>query len=443
MSGAEFTRRQTVLAGIGLAAAACAPRGGLGSTITSNFDWSLVRPEDVGVSSTGLKRAGALLQRYVDDRKLTGAVSAIVRHNKLIWYEAQGVRDVASGAPMRKDDIFRMASSSKPVTAVAILILMEAGRLSLSDKVSRFLPGFANPKVAVAPEGWLTAMGDPTARAEMAKQLKLVPAEREITIEDLLTHTAGLSTFGPSVLAEPFDHRPDDTLATYIDRLSAKPLDFQPGTKFAYSPVDGFDVLMRIVEVASGVPGDVFVSERILRPLEMDDTYYNVPHDKAHRQLTLYERKNDRWVEAPSAISSKPMRYISGAGTLRSTVRDYIQFYVALLKGGSINGRRILRPETVALMASNQIGDLYQKAGDQLHAPVAGQGFGLGLNVVLDAAAASLGRGTGAFGWPGAYGTTPYADPSLDLVCALFIQQAEWEIPLEFQRAVREAILDA
>lgn len=441
MVSGEITRRDIVFGGVGLATAACAARGSA-FTVAPSFEWNLTRPEKVGVSSAGLKRAGAILQAYIDGQKLTGAVSAIVRHNKLIWYEAQGVRDVASGAPMRKDDIFRMASSSKPVTAAAILILMEAGKLSLNDKVSRFLPGFANPRVAVAPEGWRMAMADPQARAKTAKQLKFIPAEREITIKDLLTHTAGLSTFGPSLLAEPFDYRADDTLATYIDRLGTKPLDFQPGTKFAYSPADGFDVLMRIVEVASGVPGDIFVSERILQPLGMNDSYYNVPADKADRQLTLYERKNGGWVEAPSVISSKPMRYISGAGTLRSTVHDYIHFYLALLNGGTLNGSRILSPRSVALMASSQIGDLYQKGGDQLHAPVAGQGFGLGVNVVLDAAAANLGRGKGAFGWPGAYGTTPYADPSLDLACVLFIQQTEWQIPLAFQRAVRQAILD-
>lgn len=397
------------------------------------------------MSEVGLQGIRAAVQKHIDNHNLPGAVTVVARHNKLVWYEAQGVRDPETMAPLRKDDLFRMMSSTKPVTAVAVLMQLEAGKLALDDKVSRFIPTFANPRVAVPPAGWERAQADPGARAQMLAKVQLVPAERELTVKDLLTHTNGLGTGGPGTMLANIPWRPDGVLADHATRVGGAPLDFQPGSRFSYSPLDAFDVLLRLVEISSGVPADVFVRERVLQPLDMRDTHFSVPAAKMRRVVKLHERKNGKWVPAPALFGNGPTQYFSGAGGLISCAHDYMQFEEMLLNHGELNGRRLLKPETVTLMASNHVGDLYKNAVPGFPALTAGRGFGLGVAVTVQPEIAKTGRGRGAFGWNGAYGTDSWADPELDIAAAFFVQQPSLPATMvaggDFQQAIRAAIV--
>jgi CubicO group peptidase (beta-lactamase class C family) len=445
MTSNSVARRELLGGGLALGLAAAASPVFAAGKQGARFDWKLHKPEEVGMSAAGLAGVRAAVQKQIDKHAVTGAVTAIARHNKLVWLEAQGVSDVETNRPMRTDDLFHMMSSTKPVTAVAVLMLVESGRLSLDDKISRFIPSFANPKVAVASDGWINAAASAGVAAPTAADVKLVPASRELTIKDLLTHTNGLSTGGPSTLVSDVQHRKGEPIAAYFDRVGAKPLDFQPGSHFAYSPLDGFDVLLHIVELVSRVPADVFVRERLFQPLGMKDTSYGVPAAKQSRAAKIYERKGDAWSPAAPLFGVDPWTYVSGAGGLVSTVHDYMQFEEMLLNRGELNGRRLLKPETVAMMATNQVGDLYANAVPAFKALTAGQGFGLGVAITLDPAVATNARGKGAFGWRGAYGTESWTDPDLGLTAAIFVQNpsipATYVTVGEFQKAIRTAIV--
>lgn len=429
----SITRREALGLGLALGVAGCAPKATkelermTTAGRSSTFDWKLHAPEEVGMSRAGLENVRAAIQKYVDKNEITGAVGAIARHNKLVWHEALGVRDVTTREPVRKDDLFRMMSSTKVVTAVAVLQMMDEGKLALDDKVNRFIPTFKDTKVAV-----------PGPNPKDASQVRLVPANRDITIKDLLTHTSGLSSSGEAAPVNKIERKPDDTLADYVPRLGSAALDFQPGSRFSYSPLDGFDVLLRIVEIASGMPADAFLRERLFEPLDMRDSYFHVPPEKQGRILTLYARKEGAWSVQPSILQQLGPKYICGAGGLFSTVHDFMQFEAMLLNKGSLNGRRILKEETVTLMSTNHVGSMF---ADWFPAWTGGHGFGLSVRIVEDAAKGS-GRSVGAFGWGGAYGTESWADPELDVAVALFIQQPVTPVQHDFQRALRDAVVD-
>jgi CubicO group peptidase (beta-lactamase class C family) len=413
---------------------------------SAHFDWKLHKPEAVGMSAAGLAGVRAAVQKHIDKFAIAGAVTAIARHGKLVWCEAQGLSRIETNTPMQPDNMFRMMSSTKPVTAVAVLMMVEAGRLSLDDKISRFIPSFANPKVAVADGGGAGSTAPDGKPASAASAVKLVPAARELTIKDLLTHTNGLSTGGPGSQMSGFMRRAGESSADYMARLGTKPLDFQPGSRFAYSPIDAFDLLLYIVELVARVPADRFAAERIFKPLGMKDTAFSMPAAKESRAAGIYERKDNAWKPVAPLFGTEPWTYVSGAGGLVSTVHDYMQFEQMLLNRGELNGRRVLKPETVALMASNHVGDLFEKAVPAAMKLTTGQGFGLGVAVTLDPVAAETGRGKGAFGWNGAYGTDSWADPELDLTAAFFVQNPTFPVTLmagrDFMKAVRAAIVD-
>jgi CubicO group peptidase (beta-lactamase class C family) len=430
-----LARREFLKLGAVLTVGAGTPQVLRADSRKDRFDWTLHAPEEVGMSRAGLEGIRAAIQKNIDNKVIPGAVTAVARRNKLVWYEAQGVSTVETNTPLRKNDIYRMMSSTKPITALAVLMMMEAGRLSLDDKVNRFIPTFKEMKVAVAPPG-----------AKDASQVKLVPAERDITIKDLLTHTSGLSSAGdlanpnsPGSLVNKIERKPDDTLADYIPRLRAAALDFQPGAKWSYSPVDGFDVLLRIVEITSRQSADRFMRERIFEPLDMRDTHFNLPPEKKARVVPLYSRKEGKWQVEKPLFGEGPSRYISGAGGLFSTVHDFMQYEMMLLNRGTLNGRRLLKPETVALMSRNHVGKLF---AEWIPPITGGHGFGLGVRVLEDRDKGA-GRGVGAFGWGGAYGTESWADPELDVAAAIFIQMnpAPANVRLDFQQAIRKAIV--
>jgi CubicO group peptidase (beta-lactamase class C family) len=402
------------------------------------FNWNLVKPESVGISSTGLAGVDKAIQDHIDNHDLTGAVIAIARRNKLVHYKAFGVSDVETGAPMKKDAIFRMMSSTKPTVGVAAMMMLEEGKLSLDDKISRFIPEFHDTKVAVLPDGVdLARVTDPAARAALAAQVKLVPASRDLTIKDLMTHTSGLSSGGAGALVNRIRRNPGDTLADYIPRLGAAAIDFQPGTKWRYSASDGIDVLGYIVQLTSKTPLDQFLRERIHEPLDMRDTYFNVPADKYQRILPLYQRQGGEWRPSRAAFGYAPTKYFSSAGGSMSTVHDYMQFEEMLLNQGELNGKRLLKPASVELMSTNHTGELYVGTSGSTK----GTGFGLTVRVLKDPALANSGRLPGAFGWGGAYGTVSWTDPKDEVTAAMFIQQPVGQVLIDYEHAIRKAVL--
>jgi CubicO group peptidase (beta-lactamase class C family) len=215
-------------------------------------------------------------------------------------------------------------------------------------------------------------------------------------------------------------------------------LDFEPGSRWGYSALDGMDTLLHVVELVSGQEAEAFLHERLFAPLDMHDTYFNVPAAKQARVLTLYERRDNAWRRATPMFGNAPTRYISGAGGLMSTAHDFLNFEVMLLNRGTFNGRRVLRPETVALMTTNHVGTLF---AEWIPPITSGLGFGLGGSVVLDPQLLQNGRGLGSYGWGGAYGTDSWIDPQHNIASVYFVQQSGDFAGRAYGRAIREALV--
>jgi CubicO group peptidase (beta-lactamase class C family) len=397
-------------------------------------DLSTTKAEGVGMSSERLRRIHDIMQRHIDAGRITGAVTAVARRGKLVHYEAHGFRDPNTKSPMPKDALFRMASSSKPVTGVAVLMLVEEGRIRLNDPVSAYIPEFKHMKVAVPKPG---VSEQDARRANGGKgDVDIVAASREITIKDLMTHTSGLQSGGLGMLTHPVTRKNDETLATYIPKLAAAPLDFQPGTRWSYSALAGIDTLGRIVEIVSGKTFDEFLRTRIFEPLDMRDTHFVVPDAKQSRLLPLFRRNGEAWEATATPGWLDTRTYLSGAGGLYSSAHDYIRFEQMLVNGGALDGKRLLSPKTVHLMSQNHVGELYRGTGGT----ETGQGFGLTVYVTLDETKASRWRTEGAFGWSGAFGTITWSDPQEELIAVLMIQQSDATVQRDFNTAVMQAI---
>jgi CubicO group peptidase (beta-lactamase class C family) len=401
------------------------------------------KPEDVGFSSERLQRINELVRRYIDSGQITGAVTMVSRRGRVAHFEAQGLMDLESKTPMRKDAIFRMASMTKPVTGVAILMLMEEGKVRLNDPVSRFVPEFTNTRVAMlkAPAGSpAPAAAAPVAGPPPPPDIYTIPAEREITVRDLLTHTSGLSSGGAGSreAARLAPRNTSGAVAAWVQALGAAPLDFQPGTQWRYSALAGIDTLGRIVEIASGMSFDEFLRTRIFEPLGMKDTAFYPAEDRSPRVVTLHERKDGKLTRrnTPAWLATKTL--FSGGGGLWSTSEDYMQFAQMLVDGGILNGKRLLSPRTVDLMASNHVGELYSGIGQRTK----GMGFGLTVEVVLDNVAAGRRESNGSFGWDGAFGTHFWVDRKEQLVGLLMIQEPVGALTRDFENAVMQAIID-
>jgi CubicO group peptidase (beta-lactamase class C family) len=397
------------------------------------------KPEDVGLSSERLQRINQLIQRYIDAREITGAVTVVSRKGRVAHFEAQGLMDVDRNLPMRKDGIFRMASMTKPVIGVAVMMVVEEGKVRLTDPVSRFIPEFKSAKVAIEkPSAPGAGRG---GAAQTPPEIYTIPSTRDITVRDLLTHTSGLESGGAGT-REGNRIAPRDTssnLATYIPKLGAVPLDFQPGSQWRYSALAGIEVLGRIVEVASGQTLDVFLKQRLFDPLGMKDTAFFPTDDRLPRVVTLYERslKGLQKAETPAWLATRT--FFSGGGGLWSTGEDYLQFAQMLVNGGELGGKRILGPRTVALMASNHVGDLFEQAG----ATRRGMGFGLTVEVVADPIEANRRTSAGSFGWDGAFGTHFWVDPKEQIAGILLIQQSvNAALNRDFENAVMQAVVD-
>jgi CubicO group peptidase (beta-lactamase class C family) len=348
---------------------------------------------------------------------------------------------------MPKDGIFRLASMSKPITAAAVMMMVEEGKVRLTDPVSRFIPEFRGAKVAVAkpgargggPAGPGGPGGGRSGGAEAAPAFDVVSASRDITVRDLLTHGSGLMSGGLGNAVAP-QRGPNDTLATYIPKLGAVPLDFQPGTLWRYSGLAGFDVLSRIVEVVSEQPFDQFLKQRLFDPLGMKDTGFFARPDNQARLVTLYQRGPDgKLTKAANQEGLSSKTYFAGSGGMVTTAEDYVQFAQMLLNGGELNGRRYLGTRTVQLMSTNHTGDM---VNGQFGRPAAGMGFGLGVQVVEDPAMAGLRQSKGSWGWAGAYGTNVTIEPAEKMVTIIMMQTSTGALQRDFENAVFQAIVD-
>ena len=392
-------------------------------------------PEDVGMSTERLKEIDDLVQEYIDDGRVRGVVIGITRRNKVVYLEAHGVIDDTTERPMRKDTMFHMASSTKPVLGVAAMMMIEEGLISPEDPVEKYIPEFKGIQVAVASEsaGKKITKSKDKSRNKSKKQKvpdhQLVDAHRPLTIHGLLTHTAGLYTGGIGTMVSKLE-RPgeSDTLASWIPRVAAGPLDFQPGSRWAYSGTVGLDVVARIVEIASGTPFNEFVQTRIFDPLDMKDTHWNVPEGKLDR-MPAFSNDKGPWIKSAA--------YFSGSIGLVSTARDYMHFEQMLVNGGTLFGHRLLKPESVAMMSTNQVGNLFNETAKG----GSGRGFGYTVGITMDPEETKDGRTAGAFGWMGAAGTESWTAPEEELT-VVYMVQGPTDLPWKIAEAVRDAIVE-
>ena len=400
------------------------------------------KPEDVGFSSERLHRISELVQRHVTAGSFSGAVTLVARNGRIAHFEAQGLMDIEARKAMQKDAIFRIMSMTKPVVGVSIMMMIEEGKVRLTDPASKFIPELKDLKVAVPMAGATNAPGAANApaggrgNAGAEPRYYTVPAEREITIRDLLTHTSGLVSGGLSgTEARKVALKGKESLADYIPRLGGVPLDFQPGTRWAYSAQAGFDVLARIVEVVSKMPFDQFAKTRIFDPLGMKDTFF-YPADGNPRIATRYVRgqQSGKLERQDNVANFMNGVYFSGGGGLMSTAEDYLQFAQMLLNGGRGNGKVLLSPRTVEMMGSVH-------APDTLQGRPRGEGYGLSMRVVNDPVARNTFLSQGSFGWSGAYGTHFWIDPKEKIIAVLMTQTPNNEIRGDFENAVMYALV--
>jgi len=371
-------------------------------------------PEDVGLSSERLGRLDAAMQKAVETGELPGAVVQIARDGQLVYAKSFGWQDRDKKIPMRNDSIFRLYSMTKPVVSVAAMMLVEEGRLGLQEPVSKYIPEFKDMKVGVE-----------STDAEGKPVLTLVDAKRQITLQDLLRHTSGLTygVLGPLNAVKKMYKDADIfsqkwVLADFCRALAKLPLQFQPGTTWEYS--HSTDVLGRVVEVASGQALDDFLAERIFGPLKMVDTGFQVPPAKLDRLAQpmpdVYSGKTPELIDF-----SKAQTFFAGGHGLVSTAGDYLRFAQMLANGGELEGVRILGPRTVDYMTSNHVNPQIDKGAAYLPGP--GYGFGLGFATRIDRGQSEWPGSPGDFYWAGYAGTYFWIDPDEELVPVLMSQE--------------------
>ncbi|MBN8575370.1 MAG: beta-lactamase family protein [Cytophagales bacterium] len=373
-----------------------------------------VQPESAGFSSQRLARIDSMLTHYTNQGWINGAVAFVAHDSRVVYHKAIGYNDLQTRQPLKPDDIFRIASQTKAITSVAAMMLYEEGKFLLDDPVATYIPAFA--KISVLEK---FNPKDTTYTT--------VPAKRPITVRDLLTHTSGIgyaqigspeanSIYAKNKITAGLDIH-NDTLEDAINRLASLPLMHQPGERWTYGL--NTDVLGRLVEVWSGTTLEKFFHDRIFQPLGMNDTYFNLPQEKAERLVNFFITNNNGQLEKAGAglgtsinYPLQPTAYFSGGAGLSSTIYDYAIFLQMLLNGGEYNGARILSRNSVRMMTMNQIGDL--NLGDNK--------FGLGFSIVTEKGSSMLPHQQGTFSWGGAFSTTYWVDPKERLVVLLYRQ---------------------
>ena len=397
------------------------------------------KPEEVGLSSERLQRVAQMVQRRIAAGDLAGAVVAIARKGRVAYVNAQGVMDLDAKQPMTSASMFRIASMTKPVVGVGVMMMVEEGKLRLNDPVSRYIPEFRSMKVAVlqtAPGG--RGAGAATAGAPPPPpQFYTVPAQREITIKDLLTHVSGLGS-GPMSNSdiEKIARKDGETLAQYIPRLGGTALEFQPGSRWAYSPGAGFETLGRVIEIASGMPLDRFFRTRIFDPLGMKDITFWPTDGQVPRVATVYSRTPTGLTKQvmPNDTMSRNV-YFRGSGGLYSTAEDYLPLGIMLAGGGEMNGKRLLSRKAVEMMSAAHV-------PDTLQGRPAGEGYGLSVRVVTNHTARGTMLSDGTYGWTGAQGTHFFVDPKEELTAVLMVQTSNGEIQRDFEDLIAQSVAD-
>jgi CubicO group peptidase (beta-lactamase class C family) len=392
----------------------------------------------LGFAVDRLARLDSALQGYVDRAEIAGAVALVLRDGQTVYERAVGWADKEAGRRMTTDAVFRIASQSKALTSVAIMALVEEGKIALNDPVSRFIPAFQRTTVA--------------ARSDTGRTI--VPARRRITIRDLLTHTAGISygtdsivaplyaaaSLGPAAGFGWYTADKDEPICQTMERLATLPFVAQPGERFVYGY--NTDILGCVVERTAGVPLDVFIRTRITAPLGMKDTQFFLPPAQRARLAAVYASGAEAGItRAPDGPRGQgdyvdgPRRSFAGGAGLLSTARDYARFLQMLLNGGTLDGARILGPKTVELMTTNQTGTLFSQTG---------LGFGLGFQITERPGADGRIESVGTFGWGGAYGSQYEVDPKERLVLVFMIQQLpnRSDIGAKFPMLVYQAIVE-
>lgn len=396
-------------------------------------------PESVGFSSERLKRIDDNFKKWVSDRWVNGAVTLVIRDGRIVYYKAFGFDNPATNEAMLKDDIFRIASQTKAITSVAVMMLMEEGKFLLEDPVSKYIPTFANPRVL-------------DTFNEKDTTYTTLPAKREVTIRDLLTHTSGIGYAqigSKEANAIYFKNRitagllvSNDRLIDAMSRLGKLPLMHHPGEKWTYGL--NTDLLGCLVEIWSGMSLDEFFRTRIFTPLGMHDTYFNVPQTKAGRLVNFFTQDSTlTLVRATNAFGNGGLdmnyplvkkTFFSGGGGLSSTIMDYGIFLQMLANGGAYNGKRILSPSAIRLMTMNQIGNL-TIGGDTR--------FGLGFSITTPEESRMSMPKAGTYGWGGAFSTSYFVDPASKMIVLLYQQmwgQHNSEISEKFVNLVYQAL---
>jgi CubicO group peptidase (beta-lactamase class C family) len=399
---------------------------------------ALVIPAPASLQTLAADRVAVIdrgLQRYIDDNRVAGIVAMVLRDGKPVYDKAFGWADKEAGRKMTTDTIFRIASQTKALTSVAILQLIEEGRLSLNRRAGDFIPSFATTGVA-------------TAKKEGG--VEIAPARRPITIRDLLTHTAGISYGTDAAIADLYAAKglgpaagfgwytadKDEAVCETMERLGTLPFAAQPGERWVYGY--NTDILGCIVEKVSGMPLDEYLRTRITGPLGMKDTRFFVPASESARLAAVYSSRDGAYVRAPDGARGQghyvegPRKNFAGGAGLTSTARDYARFLEALRLGGTIDGVRVLSPRSVRLMSTNQVGTLHSSTG---------LGFGLGFETTDRYGAIGM-QTEGSFGWGGAYGSQYRVDPEARLVMVLMIQLIPNATDLQaaFQNLVYQAL---
>jgi CubicO group peptidase (beta-lactamase class C family) len=393
----------------------------------------VVKPEQVGLSSERLGRITAMLKADVEKGTIPGAILLVARHGKIAAFDTVGVRDPGSKAPMTRDAIFRIYSMSKPITSVATMILFEEGKLALSDPVGKYIPALGTVKVGV--EKAEAGGGAPT--------LELVAPRRPISVQDLLRHTSGLTYgfFGDGLVKKAYVDAKlladSPSNAEFVDRLATLPLAYQPGSTWDYS--HSTDVLGRLVEVVSGRTLYEFEKARILDPLGMKDTSFYVT-DKTKQDRVVEPFPNDRSIGVGAEFNDPRVagKWESGGGGMVGTAMDYARFLQMLLNGGTLDGKRIIGPKTVAYMTADHMGG--GAVPGPLYLPGAGFGFGLGFAVRKDAGVSPFPGSVGEYNWGGAGGTYFWVDPKENMFVVFMMQSPKQRV---YYRAILKDMIYA
>ena len=387
----------------------------------------------MGLSSNRLEEVNTIMQRYVDEKKLPGMITMVARHGRVVSFEKFGLMDTEK--PMQLNAIFRIASMTKPITSVAVMMLYEEGFFQLDDPISTYVPEFKDLKVFSSID---------------KNGLNLVKQVKPMTIRNLLMHTSGLASGGEN---NPVDsiyraaNLSEGTLKDMIQKLAKIPLLYQPGTRWNYSRSS--DVLAYLVEVISGKPFDVFLKERIFKPLNMEDTDYSVPKEKLNRVSAVYGLSDNSGIKVltnPEITNvSAPVKFFSGNGGLLSTATDYMIFLQMLLNKGVYNGVRLLKSKTVDMMTSNQISNEIMPSNDFFGPLLKGMGYGFGFAVLKENNQSNSMGSVGSYWWAGSANTYFYIDPQKDLILIFmtqFVPNFYYPVCKEFREFVYKSIVE-